>query len=392
MKRVAIIGAGASGLFCAIQLAYLGCEVEIFERNAKPGLKILVSGGGRCNFTNLGASHLNYLSNNPHFCRSALSRYTSHDFLAWFESFGLNHVDKKPGQLFCSDGAKRLVDTIVEHALSCGVKLHVNAEISDIERSETEFVVLSNRGDFTFDAVVIASGGLSWPKLGVSGFGYQIAKKFGHRVTPLSPGLVPLLWNESQQHLTSLSGISLNVKIKCQDVTFEDDLLFTHQGLSGPVILQISNYWKRDMNLEINCFANEDPMALFENYQKQHPEAQMSSFFEQYLPKRLVKQLLPSDLPQKIKSFAPNDLATAITAFTQWQLTPLDHAGFGKAEVTLGGVDTEKVSSKTLESQLLSGLYFIGEVLDVTGQLGGYNFQWAWSSAWAAAQAIGQDL
>jgi predicted Rossmann fold flavoprotein len=384
-----IIGAGAAGIFTAIQASYLGANVLLLEKNNKPGLKILISGGGRCNFTNLYADPSDYSSENPHFCKSALARYSAEDFMTHYQTLGLGIDEKKKGQLFCAQGAKAFLNALLQQLEECDVPLYTSSEVQSVDADEQGgFVVRTQNDEYRAQNVVLANGGLSWPKLGANGSGYAIAKQFGHRITRTRPGLVPYLWSKDDQHFAEISGVATPASITIGEQTFVDDLLFTHHGLSGPVTLQSSNHWRFGESMTIDLLPNHDLGTLLDP-QAPHREKLLRTVLEDHLPKRLVTQMLPKSMADlKIKQQQPSHLGQLEAIFKKWTLIPRDQAGFAKAEVTLGGVDTREISSKTMESQKQKGLYFVGEVMDVTGQLGGFNFQWAWSSGWSAAQNI----
>ena len=384
-----IIGAGAAGIFTAIQASYLGAKVLLLEKNSKPGLKILVSGGGRCNFTNLYTRPSDYVSENPHFCKSALARYTPEDFMAHYHTLGLGVDEKKKGQLFCAEGAKAFLQALLQQLDECEVPLYTDSEVQGVSiHEEGHYLVQTANGEYCAQNLVIANGGLSWPKLGANGSGYAMAKQFGHRITRTRPGLVPYLWPAELQHFSEISGVATPAKITIGHQTFEDDLLFTHHGLSGPVSLQSSNHWRFGDVMSIDLIPQYELEHILDPRGPQR-EKLVKTVLEDCLPKRLVAQVLPQTLLQlKVKQQQSGHQEQLKRIFKMWTLTPKDQAGFAKAEVTLGGVDTKDISSKTMESKKQKGLYFVGEVLDVTGQLGGYNFQWAWSSAWSAAQGL----
>lgn len=384
-----IIGAGAAGIFTALQATYLGANVLLLEKNNKPGLKILVSGGGRCNFTNLYANPSDYTSENPHFCKSALARYTPDDFMAHYHTLGLGIDEKKKGQLFCAEGAKAFLNALLQQLEECDVPLYTDSEVQSVEVNEQgHYLVSTNGHDYCAQKLVLANGGLSWPKLGANGSGYTIAKQFGHHITRTRPGLVPYLWPKALQHFSEISGVATPARITIGDKVFEDDLLFTHHGLSGPVTLQSSNHWRFGDAITIDLLPQHELKAILDPQGTQR-EKLIKTVLEDHLPKRLVSQVLPKELAlSKLKQLQPSHFQQLESVFKMWTLTPKDQAGFAKAEVTLGGVDTNEISSKTMESKKQAGLYFVGEVMDVTGQLGGFNFQWAWSSAWSAAQYL----
>ncbi len=386
---VLIIGGGAAGLMCASTAGYAGKKVIVLEGSNRCGKKILMSGGGRCNFTNIGTSSKNFISQNPHFCKSALARYSPHDFIELVERHGIAYHEKELGQLFCDESSKQIVKMLLDECQWAGVEVVVDYNIQRIERADC-FVVHSNQGVFFADKLVIASGGLSIPSMGASGFGYDIAKQFGHSIIATRAGLVPFtLSGKPLEQYAELSGLSLPVSVKTPAAEFSNALLFTHRGLSGPAVLQISSYWQLGDTIEINLLPNIDFAAYLLTLQQQGHKAELKTVLSELLPKRLA-QLLCSDFfsNKPINQHTHSELKQIAYAIQHWALTPSGTEGYRTAEVTLGGVNTDEISSSTFESKLCPNLYFIGEVLDVTGHLGGYNFQWAW----ACAQAAGKSL
>ena len=386
---VLIIGGGAAGLMCASTAGYAGKKVIVLEGSNRCGKKILMSGGGRCNFTNIGTSSKNFISQNPHFCKSALARYSPHDFIELVERHGIAYHEKELGQLFCNESSKQIVKMLLDECQWAGVEVVVDCNIQRIERADC-FVVHSNQGVFFADKLVIASGGLSIPSMGASGFGYDIAKQFGHSIIATRAGLVPFtLSGKPLEQYAELSGLSLPVSVKTPAAEFSNALLFTHRGLSGPAVLQISSYWQLGETIEINLLPNIDFAAHLLVLQQQGHKAELKTVLSELLPKRLA-QLLCSDFfsNKPINQHTHSELKQIAYAIQHWALTPSGTEGYRTAEVTLGGVNTDEISSSSFESKLCPNLYFIGEVLDVTGHLGGYNFQWAW----ACAQATGKSL
>ena len=386
---VLIIGGGAAGLMCASTAGYAGKKVIVLEGSNRCGKKILMSGGGRCNFTNIGTSSKNFISQNPHFCKSALARYSPHDFIELVERHGIAYHEKELGQLFCDESSKQIVKMLLDECQWAGVEVVVDCNIQRIERADC-FVVHSNQGVFFADKLVIASGGLSIPSMGASGFGYDIAKQFGHSIIATRAGLVPFtLSGKPLEQYAELSGLSLPVSVKTPAAEFSNALLFTHRGLSGPAVLQISSYWQLGETIEINLLPNIDFAAHLLVLQQQGHKAELKTVLSELLPKRLA-QLLCSDFfsNKPINQHTHSELKQIAYAIQHWALTPSGTEGYRTAEVTLGGVNTDEISSSSFESKLCPNLYFIGEVLDVTGHLGGYNFQWAW----ACAQATGKSL
>lgn len=384
-----IIGGGASGLMCAIAAGQRGRRVLLLERAEKVGKKILISGGGRCNFTNLHVSAENYLSKNPHFCKSALSRFTPADFIALVEKHGIRYHEKTAGQLFCDGSAAEIVQMLLAECAAAGVEIQTGCTVESIRQDEV-FSVRTNFGEYRAASLVIATGGLSIPKMGATDFGLRVAKQFGLKVVPPSPGLVGLrLGGAELRALDGLSGVSVTAEVSCGGQSFREAILFTHHGLSGPAILQISNYWRRGQSITINFLPDVDLAELISERQKTHPNATLKTPLSEWLPKRLVQRwLAPPFDTKKLKQLLPNEVDAVVRAFQAWEVSPTGTEGFKKAEVTRGGVDTAELSSKTFETKRVRGLFFIGETVDVTGWLGGYNFQWAWASGWCAGQFV----
>jgi predicted Rossmann fold flavoprotein len=388
---VVIVGAGASGLFCAVEAARRGRQVVIFDHAASPGRKILASGGGRCNFTNYEVDATHFLGANPHFCKSALSRYNQWNFLELVKEYKIRFHEREHGQLFCDQSASEILAMLLDQCHKTGVRILTSQSIADIERSrEGEFVISANKFRYAADSLVIASGGLSMSTLGASDFGYQLAKKFGHSIVATRPGLVPLtLCAQDKEILTPLSGIAIPATVTCREVSFTENLLFTHRGLSGPVILQISNYWHPGDSITIDLLPGSDLLEELKEAKRLHPQRQLKSFLLKKLPSRLVLALFSEQLlARPLQIIAQENLVPVFRQLQQWALRPAGSEGYKSAEVTVGGVNTAEISSKTMESRKVSGLYFVGEVLDVTGWLGGYNLQWAWSSGWCAGQYV----
>lgn len=386
---VLIIGGGAAGLMCASTAGYRGKKVIVLEGSNRCGKKILMSGGGRCNFTNTGTSPKNFLSQNPHFCKSALARYSPNDFIELVQRHNIAYHEKELGQLFCDDSSKQIVKMLLDECQWAGVEIISDCQIESVERSDC-FVVRSNQGLIFAEKLVIASGGLSIPSMGASGFGYDIAKQFGHSIIATRAGLVPFtLSGKPLEQYAGLAGLSLPVKIKLPSIEFSNAMLFTHRGLSGPAILQASSYWQLGQPIEINLLPELNAGEHFITLQQQGHKAELKTVLSELLPKRLA-QLLCTDFfnNKAINQYKHSELKDIAYALQHWTLTPSGTEGYRTAEVTLGGVDTDEISSSTFESKLCPNLYFIGEVLDVTGHLGGYNFQWAWACATAAGQAV----
>ncbi|PKN12029.1 MAG: aminoacetone oxidase family FAD-binding enzyme [Deltaproteobacteria bacterium HGW-Deltaproteobacteria-4] len=388
---VIIIGAGASGLFCAMEAARRGRQVIVFDHAASPGRKILASGGGRCNFTNYEVDAAHFLGANPHFCKSALNRYNQWNFLELVNKYKIRFHEREHGQLFCDQSASEILAMLLDQCHKTGVHILTSQSITDITKSgEGEFVVSADLVDYAAASLVIASGGLSMSNLGASDLGYQLAKKFGHSIVATRPGLVPLtLSAQDKELLTPLSGIAIPATVTCRKVSFTENLLFTHRGLSGPVILQISNYWHPGDPITIDLLPGSDLLAELKEAKKSRPQRQLKSLLQKKLPNRLVTTLLSEELLSRpLQIIAQDDLVPVCQQLQQWTLRPAGSEGYKSAEVTVGGVNTAEVSSKTMESRKVAGLYFVGEVLDVTGWLGGYNLQWAWSSGWCAGQYV----
>ena len=388
---VIVIGAGAAGLMCAITAGNRGRRVLVMERANRIGKKILMSGGGRCNFTNLEITAGNYLSANPHFCKSALSRYTPQDFIALVQKHDIPFHEKADGQLFCDHSSKDIVALLRSECEKAGVTIKADCEISSVKKNG-DFVLQTSRGEFDCDKLVVATGGLSVPTLGGSDFGYRLAKQFGHKVLPTRAGLVPFVFTDDIGKLCDrLAGVSVRASVSTSGVTFTNDVLFTHRGLSGPAVLQLSSYWRESSAVQVNLLPGVGA-GLLVNLKRDNPRSHIQTVLAEHLPKRLVLELLEIFLPQrkdKAMTEIPDQVLVALQDQLQnWRLVPAGTEGYRTAEVTLGGVDTKDLSSKTMESKLCAGLYFIGEVVDVTGHLGGFNFQWAWASGVAAGEAL----
>ncbi|CAD5351459.1 NAD(P)/FAD-dependent oxidoreductase [Citrobacter sp. Cf108] len=387
-----IIGAGAAGMFCAAQAGQAGSRVLLIDNGKKPGRKILMSGGGRCNFTNLYVEPAAYLSQNPHFCKSALARYTQWDFIDLVGKHGIAWHEKTLGQLFCDDSAQQIVDMLVAECEKGNVTMRLRSEVLSVEREGDDFIIELNGMIVGTKKLVIASGGLSMPGLGATPFGYKIAEQFGLNVLPTRAGLVPFtLHKPLLEQLQVLSGVSVSSVITAEDGTvFRENLLFTHRGLSGPAVLQISSFWQPGEFVSINLLPDVDLASFLDDQRSAHPNQSLKNTLAMQLPKRLVECLQQlGQIPDvSLKQLNVRDQQTLVETLTDWRVQPNGTEGYRTAEVTLGGVDTNELSSRTMEARKVPGLYFIGEVMDVTGWLGGYNFQWAWSSAWACAQDL----
>jgi len=389
---VIVVGAGAAGMFCAAQAGQKGRRVLLIDNGKKAGRKILMSGGGRCNFTNLYTEPAAYLSHNPHFCKSALARYTQWDFIDLVNRHGIAWHEKTLGQLFCDDSAQQVVDLLLKECEAGQVTLRLRSEVLSVTHDEAGYRLQLNGAEVLADKLVIASGGLSMPGLGASPFGYKVAEQFGLKVFPTRAGLVPFtLHKPLLEQLQTLSGVSVPSVMTAEDGTvFKEALLFTHRGLSGPAVLQLSSYWQPGEFVTIDLSPQQSIDAFIDEERGQHPNQSLKNTLAKLLPKRLVECLqLLGTLPEcTLKQLNSRQQSDLVTALHQWRVQPNGTEGYRTAEVTLGGVDTTQLSSKTMEARDVPGLYFIGEVVDVTGWLGGYNFQWAWSSAWACAQAL----
>lgn len=390
---VIIIGAGAAGLMCGITAGQRGRSVAILDHANKVGKKILMSGGGRCNFTNYYAEPTNYLSHNPHFCKSALSRYTQWDFIALVEKHGIPYHEKKLGQLFCDNKAKDIVNMLLDECAQAGVDVRTDCSIHQVDRVDDGFIIQSSQGKWHCQSLVIASGGLSIPTMGATGFGYDIAKQFGLKLFPTYAALVPFtLTPKLLEQFAGLSGTSADALVSCNGQSFRENILFTHRGLSGPSILQISSYWQPGDAISINLFPDLDLYEHLKQLQQERPKAHINTVLAEQLTKKLADRLceiwFSGYIQKPLAELSNEGLQTIAEQLQNWQLKPTGTEGYRTAEVTMGGVDTDEVSSKTFEAKKVNGLYFIGEVLDVTGHLGGFNFQWAWASGFAAGQYV----
>ncbi len=379
---VIIIGAGAAGLFCAAEAGKRKKTVLLIEQEEKVGKKILISGGGRCNFTNLYASPDNYISQNPHFCKSALARYTQHDFIELVERYKIAYHEKKLGQLFCDSTSRQIVEMLLEECSKPDVHIKVNCSVKSVEK-KNNFIIKTNLGEFESGAVVIASGGLSIPKMGASSFGYRIAKQFGVSVTETKPALVPLLLSKDDlSKFKNLSGVSIDTIVSNKEISFRENILFTHKGLSGPSILQISSYLKENEELKIDLIPDRNLDEIKNSKEKIELKTYLKNFFAERFTSVLNENYVQSKPLYQLNEKEIENINHLLKNFT---LKPVGDEGYEKAEVTLGGVDTNELSSKTMMAKKAEGLFFIGEVVDVTGWLGGFNFQWAWSSGFACA-------
>jgi predicted Rossmann fold flavoprotein len=384
-----IIGAGAAGMMCGRTAGQRGRKVLLLERSPNVGQKILISGGGRCNFTHLGVEPKNYLSDNPHFSKSALSRFTPLDFIKLIEKHGIAYHEKAPGQLFCDDRARRIVDLLLTECKAGGCIIKTGCGVKRIEKKDA-FSVQTDSATYTAPALVVATGGLSYPETGATGFGYEIAEQFGLAVIACKPALVPLSYQSADvKRYGSLSGISTIAAVATGSTTFTDAILFTHKGLSGPAILQLSSYWTQGQPITIDLLPHLRLNEAILKWKSERPKAELKTLLREHLPERLAHRFLDLHGQNRpVHQLTERDGAALARIFHHWQIKPGGTEGYGKAEVTRGGIDTRELSSKTFESRNVPGLYFIGEVLDVTGWLGGFNFQWAWASGHCAGLFI----
>ncbi|WP_255829597.1 NAD(P)/FAD-dependent oxidoreductase [Stutzerimonas zhaodongensis] len=389
---VVVIGAGAAGLMCAFTAAARGRKVLLIDHANKAGKKILMSGGGRCNFTNMYTEPANFLSGNPHFCKSALARYTQWDFIEMVGRHGVPYHEKKLGQLFCDNKASDILGMLLDECEQAGVDLRLDTSVQSIEKGELGYLLQSSAGEFACQSLVIATGGLSIPTLGASGFGYQVARQFGHSVLPTRAGLVPFTITEPllKSMCESLSGTSVeDCLVSCNGQSFRENILFTHRGLSGPAILQVSSYWQPGDTIEINLLPHLDLVEWLDEQRRERPNTELKTLLGELFTRKMATLLAEHWFVSKpLKQYSAAELAEIAEKLSNWRVMPAGTEGYRTAEVTIGGVDTREVSSKTMESLKAPGLYFVGEVLDVTGHLGGFNFQWAWASGYAAAQYV----
>ena len=389
-----VIGAGAAGLMCAIAAGRHGARVLVLDHANKVGKKILMSGGGRCNFTNTGATPANYLSANPHFCKSALARYTPAHFIELVERHRIAYHEKELGQLFCDESSKLIVKLLLDECAEAGVEVRTHCGIEQVAHADDGgFRLRTSQGSFAAPALVVASGGLSIPSMGASGFGYQLAKQFGHEVLPTRAGLVPLtLTGKHAERLHDLAGVSLPVEARCNGAAFRNFMLFTHRGISGPAILQISSYWQPGDDLRLDLLPGRDIAALLQEWRRDRRDAELKTLLGEAMPRRFAQRLCEHWIANKpLRQYDAPELRAIAGLLSSWPLVASGSEGYRTAEVTLGGIDTDGLSSTTMMSRRVPGLYFIGEVVDVTGWLGGYNFQWAWASGHAAGTAIASN-
>jgi hypothetical protein len=385
-----VIGGGAAGLMCAFIAGRRGLRVLVVEHANRVGKKILMSGGGRCNFTNTGTTAANYLSANPHFAKSALARYTPQDFVDLVDRHGIAWHEKELGQLFCDESSKQIVKMLLDECAAAGVRIETSCNVERVQQEGPTFVLETGRGRFAAPALVVASGGLSIPAMGATGLGYELARQFGHRVLPTRAGLVPLtLSGTHQERMQDLSGVALPVEAHCNGRSFRNSMLITHRGVSGPSILQISSYWQPGDDLHLDLLPGDDSLQVLREQQASRPGAELKTVLGDLLPRRFAQRLCETGLPNRpMKQFNEPQLRQLAAQLRAWPMVASGTEGYRTAEVTLGGVDTDEISSSTMQSKRVPGLYFIGEVVDVTGWLGGYNFQWAWASGYAAGNAV----
>ncbi len=386
---VVIVGAGAAGLMCAMTAGNRGRRVLLLEHNDQAGAKILISGGGRCNFTNLEIAPERFLSANPHFCKSALSRYTQHDFIALVERHRIRYHEKTLGQLFCDGSAREILAMLLAECAAARVDLRSRHRVTEVTRAD-RFRIETDKGSFDAPVLVLATGGLSIPKMGASGFAYETARRFGLDVIEPRPGLVPLkVTGETLELCKGLTGVSADAIVSCGRDSFRENILFTHRGLSGPAILQISSYWREGETISLNLAPSLDIESFLADRKRARPKAELKTVLAEVLPTRLAHALAidtASNVP--IANVPDRDLLELANRLKRWQLRPAGSEGWPKAEVTVCGIDTAALSSKTMEARAVPGLFAVGEAVDVTGWLGGYNFQWAWSSGWCAGNAV----
>lgn len=387
---VIILGAGGAGLMCAIEAGKRGRRVLVLDHAEKVGKKILISGGGRCNFTNIGTRAESYLSQNKHFCKSAFGQFTQHDFIAMVDKHRIPHHEKKLGQLFCDISAQQIVDMLLDECDANKVRIELNCAVDAVSKNQ-QFEVKTSSGIFTAESLVIATGGLSIPKMGATDFGYRIARQFNLPIVATTPALVPFTFSEKDlAFYDGLSGISMDAEVRCGKTTFRENILMTHRGVSGPAILQISSYWKQGQDVVLNLLPDVDMQSHLKTKRAEAPKQELKTVLSDLLPKRFIHRLFELNVLDNppMANLSDAKIEKLVTFFTHYTIKPNGTEGYRKAEVTLGGVDTAALNARTLETKTVPNLYFIGEVVDVTGWLGGYNFQWAWSSGWAAGQVV----
>ncbi|RUX73831.1 NAD(P)/FAD-dependent oxidoreductase [Mesorhizobium sp. M7A.F.Ca.US.006.04.2.1] len=386
---VVIIGAGAAGMMCAVEAAKRGRSVLILDHAAAPGEKIRISGGGRCNFTNIHASPKNFLSGNPHFCISALSRYTQRDFIALVERHRIAYHEKTLGQLFCDGSARQITDMLVSEMQDKGAELVLSTSVEDLRKTVEGFVLTLSTGTIRCQSLVVACGGKSIPKMGATGFGYELAERFGLAIVETRPALVPLTFDANTlERLAPLAGNAVDAEVACGKTQFSEAMLFTHRGVSGPSILQISSYWREGDEIRIAMLPGVDVADLIRSAKRGNGRQAVQTVLANHLPKRLAQSIAErTGIDGNLADLSDAQIKTIAAAVNDWRIKPAGSEGYRTAEVTLGGVDTNGLDQKTMQAKSVPGLFFIGEAVDVTGWLGGYNFQWAWSSGWVAGQA-----
>jgi predicted Rossmann fold flavoprotein len=387
---VVVIGAGAAGMMCAAEAGKRGRSVLILDHAAKPGEKIRISGGGRCNFTNLNAAPANFISQNPSFAISALRRYTQRDFIALVERYGIAYHEKTLGQLFCDGSSKQIIDLLLNEMRQANVELRLSTSVESVEKASEGFALKLSHSSVQCRSLVAATGGKSIPKMGATGFGYDLAQQFGLKVVETRPALVPLTLEPTMlERVTPLAGVSVDAVAACRKATFAEAMLFTHRGLSGPAILQISSYWREGDEIVLSMLSGVDLYEELRAARAQNGRQALQTALSAFLPKRLAQLIAETEKgPANLADYSDKRLRAIDEAVNRWRFKPAGSEGYRTAEVTLGGVDTRELDSRTMEAKAVPGLYFIGEVVDVTGWLGGYNFQWAWSSGWCAGQAV----
>jgi predicted Rossmann fold flavoprotein len=387
---VVVVGAGAAGMMCAIEAGKRGRRVLVIDHAAAPGEKIRISGGGRCNFTNVNAAPANFISANPHFAISALRRYTAKDFIAWVERHGIAYHEKTLGQLFCDGSAKEIIAMLTSEMAKAAVELRLKTSVEQVEQTDEGFDLKLSQGRAGCASLVIASGGKSIPKTGATGFGYEIARQFGLSIVETRPALVPLTFEAGMlERLKPLAGVSTDAVVACGKTKFAEAMLFTHRGLSGPAILQISSYWREGQAITVDMAPGVDIAATLKAARQTRGKQAVITVLAEHLPRRLAQLIIEEAAsPTNVGDLSDKAISRIATAVNAWTVKPVGSEGYRTAEVTLGGVDTNGLESKTMQAKAVPGLYFIGEVVDVTGWLGGYNFQWAWSSGWVAGQAV----
>lgn len=379
-----IIGGGAAGLFCAARAGKRGKRVLVIEHNAEVGRKIIISGGGRCNFTNIHTSAENFVSQNPHFCKSALSQYTARDFIGLVRTHKIDYYEKKLGQMFCRQSSRQIVDLLLKECRDARVEIRTGCSVASVRGGDI-FTVSTGAGEIQTKNLIVACGGLSFAKIGATDFGYRIARQFGLKTVPTRPSLVAMILEG--KGYSGLAGVSLEAAVTTGKAAFRENILFTHRGLSGPAILQISNYWKRGQRVSVDLVPDVDLAKFADDARGNRKE--VANFLSRFLPHRIITRFaMPSLYDRKVSDLSKMEWSELGERLNNWQVTFCETEGYDRAEVTLGGVSTDELSSRTMESKKVPGLYFIGEVVDVTGWLGGYNFQWAWSSGHAAGSAI----